>query len=256
MMQERNAQRMDRDCMKVAVLSDTHNLLRPQVAALLGTCDAVIHAGDIGSLQLMDAVREAAGQEAPAFFVRGNNDGEWAEGLPESLCFTLGGISFFLVHKKKDVPEKLEGIQVIVHGHSHKYMQEEKSGRLWLNPGSCGKRRFNQEITMAFLYLGKGHVQVERVDLPAEPVSGRGKRDLDKREVEKDCRIPEDNLLSAIEGIFRRMDRGWKIERISREMKLDACFVEQVCRIRVTHPGVSAEGIMDKIEVNRQTGAR
>ena len=163
MMQERNAQRMDRDCMKVAVLSDTHNLLRPQVAALLGTCDAVIHAGDIGSLQ---------------------------------------------------------------------------------------------EITMAFLYLGKGHVQVERVDLPAEPVSGRGKRDLDKREDEKDCRIPEDNLLSAIEGIFRRMDRGWKIERISREMKLDADFVEQVCRIRVTHPGVSAEGIMDKIEVNRQTGAR
>ena len=63
MMQERNAQRMDRDCMKVAVLSDTHNLLRPQVAALLGTCDAVIHAGDIGSLQLMDAVREAAGTE-------------------------------------------------------------------------------------------------------------------------------------------------------------------------------------------------
>ena len=109
---------------------------------------------------------------------------------------------------------------------------------------------------MAFLYLGKGHVQVERVDLPAEPVSGRGKRDLDKREDEKDCRIPEDNLLSAIEGIFRRMDRGWKIERISREMKLDVCFVEQVCRIRVTHPGVSAEGIMDKIEVNRQTGAR
>ena len=51
------------------------------------------------------------------------------------------------------------------------------------------------------------------------------------------------------------MDRGWKIERISREMKLDVCFVEQVCRIRVTHPGVSAEGIMDKIEVNRQTGA-
>ena len=145
---------------------------------------------------------------------------------------------------------------MIVHGHSHKYMQEEKSGRLWLNPGSCGKRRFNQEITMAFLYLGKGHVQVERVDLPAEPVSGRGKRDLDKREDEKDCPIPEDNLLSAIEGIFRRMDRGWKIERISREMKLDAGFVEQVCRIRVTHPGVSAEGIMDKIEVNRQTGAR
>ena len=74
MMQERNAQRMDRDRMKVAVLSDTHNLLRPQVAALLGTCDAVIHAGDIGSSQLMDAVRVAAGQEAPAFFVRGNND--------------------------------------------------------------------------------------------------------------------------------------------------------------------------------------
>lgn len=91
-MQERNAQRTDRDCMKVAVLSDTHNLLRPQAATLSGTRDAVIHAGDIGSLQLMDSVGEAAGQETPVSFVWGNNDGEWAEGLPESHC--LNGASF------------------------------------------------------------------------------------------------------------------------------------------------------------------
>ena len=97
-MQERNAQRTDRDCMKVAVLSDTHNLLRPQAATLSGTRDAVIHAGDIASLQLMDAVGEAEEQETPVSFVWGNNDEEWAEGLPESHCFTLGVISFFLVH--------------------------------------------------------------------------------------------------------------------------------------------------------------
>ena len=79
-------------------LSYKNNLPRPPPATLSGTRDAVIHAGDIASLQLMDAVGEAAGQETPVSFVWGNNDEEWAEGLPESHCFTLGVISFFLVH--------------------------------------------------------------------------------------------------------------------------------------------------------------
>ena len=233
--------------MKTAVLSDTHNLLRPQVSALLKGCDAVIHAGDIGGRQLAEDIRAAVGKDVPVYFVRGNNDREWGEELPESLRFTLGGVSFFLVHKKKDVPEKLDGVQAVIYGHSHRYAQEEREGRLWLNPGSCGKRRFGLEITMAFLYMEEGKFRAERVDI-GDMLSAQESGETES------CRIPADGLLPSIEGILRGMDRGWRIERISRELKLDAGFVEEVCRIRVTHPGVSAEGILNKSEVNRMTG--
>ena len=100
---------------------------------------------------------------------------------------------------------------------------------------------------MAFLYMEEGKFRAERVDI-GDMLSARESGETGA------CRIPADGLLSAIEGILRRMDRGWRIERISRELKLDAGFVEEVCRIRVTHPGVSAEGILNKIEVNRMTG--
>ncbi len=102
MMQERNAQRMDRDCMKVAVLSEIiYNLLRPQVAALLGTCDAVIHAGDIGSLQLMDAVREAAGQEAPAFFVRETTTENGRKGCRKAFVLHWAAFPFSSFTKRR-----------------------------------------------------------------------------------------------------------------------------------------------------------
>ena len=84
--------------MKTAVLSDTHNLLRPQVSALLKGCDAVIHAGDIGGRQLAEDIRAAVGKDVPVYFVRGNNDRGWGEELPESLRFTLGGGLTVLQH--------------------------------------------------------------------------------------------------------------------------------------------------------------
>lgn len=145
------------------------------------------------------------------------------------------------------MPEKLDGVQAVIYGHSHRYAQEEREGRLWLNPGSCGKRRFGLEITMAFLYMEEGKFRAERVDI-GDMLSAQESGETES------CRIPADGLLPSIEGILKGRDRGWRIERISRELKLDAGFVEEVCRIRVTHPGVSAEGILNKIEVNRMTG--
>ena len=103
---------------------------------------------------------------APLHIVRGNNDKEWAEHLPLSLTFSIEGVHFFLVHNKKDVPADLHGVDVVVYGHSHKYSQEEKSGVLWLNPGSCGKRRFDQEITLSLMTVEGDHFQVEKVVLP------------------------------------------------------------------------------------------
>ena len=147
---------------RVVILSDTHGLLRPQVLEHLSLADVVIHGGDINTQAIVDTLSGYA----PLHIVRGNNDKEWAEHLPLSLTFSIEGVHFFLVHNKKDVPADLHGVDVVVYGHSHKYSQEEKSGALWLNPGSCGKRRFYQEITLSLMTVEGDHFQVEKVVLP------------------------------------------------------------------------------------------
>lgn len=150
--------------MKLAILSDTHGLLRPQVVEHLKTADAILHGGDINK----PAIVEQLQQYAPLYIVRGNNDKEWAEGIPHNLTVTLEGITFFMVHNKKEVPVDLSGVNVVVFGHSHKYVQEEKDGLLWLNPGSCGPRRFHQEITMMMVKIEDGTIQVEKIGIPHE----------------------------------------------------------------------------------------
>ena len=150
--------------MKLAILSDTHGLLRPQVVEHLKTADAILHGGDINK----PAIVEQLQQYAPLYIVRGNNDKEWAEGIPHNLTVTLEGITFFMVHNKKEVPADLSGVDVVVFGHSHKYVQEEKDGLLWLNPGSCGPRRFHQEITMMMAEIEGGTIQVEKIEIPHE----------------------------------------------------------------------------------------
>ena len=149
---------------RVIVLSDTHGLLRPEVLEYLSQADITIHGGDINTQAIVDKLREYA----PLYIVRGNNDKEWAEGLPQSLTFTIGGVRFFLVHNRKDVPSDLSDTDVVVYGHSHKYACEERNGVLWLNPGSCGRRRFDQEITFAVMTVNGGQIQVEKVIIPHE----------------------------------------------------------------------------------------
>lgn len=150
--------------MRLAILSDTHGLLRPQVVEHLKTADAILHGGDINK----PAIVEQLQQYTPLYIVRGNNDKEWAEDIPHDLTVTLEGVTFFMVHNKKEVPADLSGVDVVVFGHSHKYVQEEKGGILWLNPGSCGPRRFHQEITMMMAEVEGGTIQVEKIDIPHE----------------------------------------------------------------------------------------
>ena len=150
--------------MKLAILSDTHNLLRPQVLQQLQGVDAILHGGDCSRQSVLDTLKEYA----PLYVVRGNNDKEWAEGLPHDLTVTLGGKTFYMVHKKAEIPKELPDVDVVIYGHSHKYSQEEKGGILYLNPGSCGPRRFNQEITMAIMTIDGEQISVEKVLIPHE----------------------------------------------------------------------------------------
>lgn len=148
--------------MKVAILSDTHGLLRPQVMEYLQTADAILHGGDINKPEIVDQLRAYA----PLYIVQGNNDKEWAQTIPHDLTVTLDGVTFFLVHNKKEVTQDLTGVDVVVFGHSHRYLQEEKNGVLWLNPGSCGPRRFHQEITLMMADVAHGKIQVEKITIP------------------------------------------------------------------------------------------
>ncbi len=150
--------------MKLAILSDTHGLLRPEVTEQLKNVDAILHGGDINKQSIVDALE----QYAPLYVVRGNNDKEWAQHIPHNRTVALGGLVFFLVHNQKDVPADLSGVDVVVFGHSHKYSQTEKGGVLWLNPGSCGPRRFHQEITMMTAEIADGTLRVEKVVIPHE----------------------------------------------------------------------------------------
>lgn len=146
---------------RIGVLSDTHGLLRPEVLSALSGCDAIIHGGDINQPEILEQLEKIA----PVYVVRGNNDKEWAEHLPITLTFQIEQCRFFLVHNKKQVPGDLTGIDAVIFGHSHKYFAQELDGRLWLNPGSCGKRRFDQEITLAILTVDGASLSVEKIDI-------------------------------------------------------------------------------------------
>lgn len=144
---------------RIGIISDTHGLLRPKVKEILETCDCILHAGDVNCPELLDEVRFTGS----LYVVRGNNDREWAENLSKTLTFTIEGVKFFMVHNRRDAAWNLEDVQVVVFGHSHKYFQQEIDGRLWLNPGSCGRRRFDGELSMAVMTVENGKYQVEKV---------------------------------------------------------------------------------------------
>jgi len=147
---------------QIAILSDTHGLLREPVMAELVEADCFIHAGDINTPYIIESIQRLG----ETYVVRGNNDKEWAEDLPKSITVTIEGVRFFIVHNKKDIPKYLTDIDVVVYGHSHKYSAEIINGVLFLNPGSCGKRRFDLELTMCHMTVDAGHYQYEKVLIP------------------------------------------------------------------------------------------
>lgn len=150
--------------MKIAILSDTHNLLRPEVIEIIKSSDAVIHGGDINSQDILDEIKSVMKPNVQLFVVKGNNDKEWAENLPESLEFELCGLKFFLTHNRKDIPQNVTA-DIIIFGHSHKYYEEDIEGQLWLNPGSCGRKRFNLPITMAVMNVNDNGYSIEKIEL-------------------------------------------------------------------------------------------
>jgi len=220
---------------KIGIISDTHNLLRPEVIQNLQGCDAILHAGDISSQEILDQLERIA----PVKVVRGNNDKEWAEHLPVFLDFELGGLRICMTHKKKDLPQDLSPYDLAICGHTHQYAsvwQESVGGRrtLLLNPGSCGPRRLIQPITMAMLKIDPDGWDVSQINIPH---AAR----------EKAPKIDSGNIYKQIETVVRDTENGLSPDSIVKKRGLDPDLVEQIVRLYVTHPGVTVDGIMTKM---------
>ena len=149
---------------KMGIISDTHGLLREEVKERLKDCTYIFHAGVVDRPEILDELRTMGF----LYVVRGNNDGYWAQNLRRSLNFSVGNVKFFMVHDRKDAAWELGDTQVVIFGHSHKYFCQEIDGRLWLNPGSCGRSRFGGEVTMAVMTVENGSWEVEKIVLQKE----------------------------------------------------------------------------------------
>jgi uncharacterized protein len=141
--------------MLIGVISDTHGLLRPEALAALRGVEHILHAGDVGDVAILDALREIA----PVTAIRGNVDvsGVCAE-LPATDVVDLGGQLFYLVHSVHDldINPKAAGVAIVVSGHSHKSSVTVKDGVVYFNPGSAGPRRFSLPITVGFVTVEDG----------------------------------------------------------------------------------------------------
>ena len=137
---------------RVGVISDTHGLLRTEVVSSLRGVDHILHAGDIGSSEVLEALRPIA----PVTAVRGNTDhGVYARGLPKTARVELGDVSLCVVHEldRLGLDPHAEGFAAVISGHTHRAKMEFKDGVLFFNPGSAGPRRFHYPITLGFLLI-------------------------------------------------------------------------------------------------------
>ena len=138
--------------LRIGVISDTHGLLRPQVEQRLAGVAHIVHAGDIGSPDIIAGLRRIA----PVVAIKGNVDtGHWAKDYPETQMATLGGRRIYVLHdiQTMQLDPVSCGVDVVVSGHSHRPRIETIRGVLYLNPGSAGPRRFNLPVTLATLDL-------------------------------------------------------------------------------------------------------
>ena len=150
--------------LRVGLISDTHGLLRPAAMDFLRGCAHIIHAGDIGDVAILDALATLA----PVTAVRGNNDrGPGLGDLPETVRLPLGEVQLYVLHNRRElaIDPHTAGVGVVVSGHSHKPLVEERDDVLYVNPGSAGRRRFKLPICVGDLLIDGREVTPRVVEL-------------------------------------------------------------------------------------------
>lgn len=256
---------------RIGVISDTHGLLRQEVEEELKSCEIILHAGDIGKLEILTRLQAIT----DTYAVLGNVDqvcadqfristnGDLAK-LSEELEIELFGFHIYMIHNKKQIRKDLSGVDIVIYGHSHKYEESSYDHITWLNPGSCGPRRFRLPVTMMILTLYPENHQwkTEKIDclsIPHEKARGvsNGERHLEQTghvladmasDADGEMKIPEQDMYRLVRVIMKEIDAGRKISDIAARNHIDKKFTEQVCRMYLTHPGVDVDGILDWIE--------
>jgi putative phosphoesterase len=148
----------------VGVISDTHGLLRPEAVEAFEGADLIIHAGDIGQIEVIDQLREVA----PVYAVRGNVDrGTWAKDFPAIKTVRVGELLFYVCHdiSQLDLVPHDAGVAAVVSGHSHRPSIENQNGVLYLNPGSAGPRRFSLPVTVARVEVSGRQMAPELIEV-------------------------------------------------------------------------------------------
>ena len=147
--------------MKVGLISDTHGLLRPEAERALQGCAHIIHAGDIGSPEILQTL----GRIAPVTAVRGNNDfGPWAATVGEVEKIVLDQKIILVIHDVAQLKLQ-EPVDAVIAGHSHKPAARHDKGVLHVNPGSAGPRRFRLPVSVGFLHIERGVIRAELLEL-------------------------------------------------------------------------------------------
>jgi uncharacterized protein len=151
--------------LRVGLISDTHDLLRPEAMELLRGSDHIIHAGDLCTLRILEELESLA----PVTAVRGNNDrGAWTQRLRETELVQIGEVFIYTIHdvSRLDLDLHAAGVQVVVSGHSHKPRVERRDGVLYVNPGSAGPRRFKLPIAVGELAIGGASIEPRILEIP------------------------------------------------------------------------------------------
>lgn len=160
---------------RIGVISDTHGLMRPEAQDALQGSELILHAGDIGKPEILEALSSIA----PVRAIRGNNDtDDWASHLPECEIITVDDVQIYMLHdvKQMRIDPVRAGHDVVISGHSHKPSVNERDSVLFLNPGSAGPRRFKLPVSVAILVVGEGRpdATIIELDIPAKADRQRG----------------------------------------------------------------------------------
>jgi putative phosphoesterase len=157
----------DRRSVEVGVISDTHGLLRPEAERALAGSHLIVHAGDIGSPEILERLSAIA----PVTAVRGNIDtAPWARRLPAAEVLQAGSADVYILHdlNRLDLDPRAGGFAAVISGHSHKPQEQWHDGVLYFNPGAAGPRRFRLPVTIGRLRIENGNISSEIVHLLAE----------------------------------------------------------------------------------------
>lgn len=220
---------------KIGVISDTHSLLRSEVSDVLRSCECIIHAGDIGSMEIISKLRGIRN----VYAVRGNIDVSMPADIPEELDLELFGFRIYVVHNKKHIRTDLKDKDIVIYGHSHKYSETKDNNITFLNPGSCGPRRFQLPVTMTvlILYPSEHRFETEKIDFTSEII------------YRKYSDAAEKNMDKLIKTVVREIKSGISTDKIAERNHISYELAEQICRIYLTHPGVDKEGILKRMEI-------